>query len=51
MYVEGEKTEAPAVMPPDEDIEHFTVWHEIQAHARRTVYDSAGHEALVQSGE
>lgn len=30
LYVEGEKTEAPAVMPPDEDIEHYTVWHEIQ---------------------
>jgi len=30
LYVEGEKTEVPAVLPPHEDIEHFTVWHEIQ---------------------
>ncbi|MGG4324260.1 D-lyxose/D-mannose family sugar isomerase [Bacillus sonorensis] len=30
LYVEGEKNTDPAVLPPREDIEHFTVWHEIQ---------------------
>ena len=30
LYVEGEKNTDPAVPPPREDIEHFTVWHEIQ---------------------
>lgn len=30
LYVEGEKTCAPSVLPPREDIGHFTVWHEIR---------------------
>ncbi|MEG9463923.1 D-lyxose/D-mannose family sugar isomerase [Bacillus amyloliquefaciens] len=29
LYVEGEKTENPNVLPPDEDKEYYTVWHEI----------------------
>ncbi|MGX4257613.1 D-lyxose/D-mannose family sugar isomerase [Bacillus sp. YH3-2-B2] len=29
LYVEGEKTENPSVLPPEEDKEYYTVWHEI----------------------
>ncbi|MGD2432744.1 D-lyxose/D-mannose family sugar isomerase [Bacillus velezensis] len=29
LYVEGEKTENPNVLPPEEDKEYYTVWHEI----------------------
>ncbi|MEC1394184.1 D-lyxose/D-mannose family sugar isomerase [Bacillus velezensis] len=29
LYVEGEKTENPSVLPPKEDKEYYTVWHEI----------------------
>ncbi|EIF11969.1 MULTISPECIES: D-lyxose/D-mannose family sugar isomerase [Bacillus] len=29
LYVEGEKTENPSVLPPKEDKENYTVWHEI----------------------
>ncbi|ASF27648.1 MULTISPECIES: D-lyxose/D-mannose family sugar isomerase [Bacillus amyloliquefaciens group] len=29
LYVEGEKTEHPSVLPPEEDKEYYTVWHEI----------------------
>ncbi|MCC9023391.1 D-lyxose/D-mannose family sugar isomerase [Bacillus nakamurai] len=29
LYVEGEKTEHPKVLPPEEDQEYYTVWHEI----------------------
>ncbi|RDY83966.1 D-lyxose/D-mannose family sugar isomerase [Bacillus amyloliquefaciens] len=29
LYVEGEKTEHPSVVPPKEDKEYYTVWHEI----------------------
>ncbi|MEI1420168.1 D-lyxose ketol-isomerase [Bacillus cabrialesii] len=30
LYVEGEKTPLPKVLPPQEDREHYTVWHEIE---------------------
>ncbi|MFN2746687.1 MULTISPECIES: D-lyxose/D-mannose family sugar isomerase [Bacillus] len=30
LYVEGETTDIPAVLPPIEDREHFTVWREIR---------------------
>lgn len=29
LYVEGEETEHPKVLPPEEDLEYYTVWHEI----------------------
>ncbi|UZD74551.1 D-lyxose/D-mannose family sugar isomerase [Bacillus siamensis] len=29
LYVEGEKTENPSVLPPEEDKEYYTVWNEI----------------------
>ncbi|MCW8784491.1 MULTISPECIES: D-lyxose/D-mannose family sugar isomerase [Bacillus] len=29
LYVEGEKTENPSVLPPEEDKEYYTVWHEV----------------------
>ncbi|AJH22819.1 MULTISPECIES: D-lyxose/D-mannose family sugar isomerase [Bacillus amyloliquefaciens group] len=29
LFVEGEKTENPSVLPPEEDKEYYTVWHEI----------------------
>ncbi|KUP39171.1 sugar isomerase [Bacillus velezensis] len=29
LYVEGKKTENPSVLPPEEDKEYYTVWHEI----------------------
>ncbi|MEC1383822.1 D-lyxose/D-mannose family sugar isomerase [Bacillus velezensis] len=29
LYVEGEKTENPSVLPPEDDKEYYTVWHEI----------------------
>ncbi|MED3231589.1 D-lyxose/D-mannose family sugar isomerase [Bacillus velezensis] len=29
LYVEGEKTGNPSVLPPEEDKEYYTVWHEI----------------------
>ncbi|MBT2573192.1 D-lyxose/D-mannose family sugar isomerase [Bacillus sp. ISL-51] len=29
LYVEGEETEHPKVLPPEEDREYYTVWHEI----------------------
>ncbi|AVM09759.1 D-lyxose/D-mannose family sugar isomerase [Bacillus velezensis] len=29
LYVEGEKTENPSVLPPGDDKEYYTVWHEI----------------------
>ncbi|ATL38392.1 D-lyxose/D-mannose family sugar isomerase [Bacillus velezensis] len=29
LYVEGEKTENPSVLPPEDDKEYYTIWHEI----------------------
>lgn len=29
LYVEGEPTQSPKVLPPEEDREYYTVWHEI----------------------
>ncbi|CAI8861527.1 D-lyxose/D-mannose family sugar isomerase [Bacillus velezensis] len=29
LYVEGEKTENPSLLPPEDDKEYYTVWHEI----------------------